>query len=406
MDLGTVMRIAYVTQWFEPEPNIVKGIAFVQALEAAGHTVTVVTGLPNYPYGAIYPGYRLRLIQEEKIKGVNIVRLPLYPSHDRSTFRRSLNFLSFFLSVFVYLVFRRSRFDLVYVYHPPITVGLAAALARVPFILDVQDLWPDTISATGFKGASKLIGSLGAGCRFVYTRALSIVTQSEGMRRALIERGVPNHKLSVIRNWATTEGRSSPDQVRRKHFTLIYGGNLGPAQEMHHVINAAAILAHRQPDIRIVLYGSGLDEEQLHRQVETMRLTNVRLAGRVSSSDIATEFSRADALLLHLGSDPLFAMTIPSKTQHYLAKGRPIIAAVNGEAAQMLRDSGAALVVHPADPEALASAIMKLAGMPRIERERMGQAGLAYYEQHLSFSRGTRRTLALLEGTHRALAAS
>lgn len=399
------MRIAYVTQWFEPEPNIVKGVAFVQALEAAGHKVTVVTGLPNYPYGRLYPGYRLRLIQKETINGIRVVRLPLYPSHDRSTVRRSLNFLSFFLSVLVYFVLRRSRFDLVYVYHPPITVGLAAALARVPFIVDIQDLWPDTISATGFKGASKLTGPLGAACRFVYARALAIVTQSEGIRRALIERGVLDDKLSVIRNWATAESPAVPDNARREHFTLVYGGNLGPAQQMGHVINAAAILARERPDIQIVIYGSGLDEEQLHLQVETMRLTNVRLSGRISSSDIAMEFSRADALLLHLGTDPLFAMTIPSKTQHYLAKGRPIIAAVNGEAAQLLRDSGAALVVSPANPEMLASAIMTMADMPRGKREEMGQAGLNYYERHLSFSHGTRRTIALLEDTYRALAA-
>src|SRR5690242_1321897 len=154
------MRIAYVTQWFDPEPNIVKGIAFVRALEAAGHQVTVVTGLPNYPDGKIYPGYRLRLIQHETLGGVKVVRLPLYPSHDRSSLRRSMNFLSFFISAFLYLLFRRSRFDLAYVYHPPITVGLAAACAGVPFVLDVQDLWPDTIAATGMRRASKLVRPL------------------------------------------------------------------------------------------------------------------------------------------------------------------------------------------------------------------------------------------------------
>jgi len=142
------MRIAYVTQWFEPEPNIVKGVAFVRALEQAGHQVTVVTGFPNYPTGRIYAGYRLRPIQHETVGGVRVVRLALYPSHDRSSVRRSLNFLSFFVSALLYLRFRRARFDLAYVYHPPITVGLAAALAGIPFVLDVQDLWPDTIAAT------------------------------------------------------------------------------------------------------------------------------------------------------------------------------------------------------------------------------------------------------------------
>src|SRR4051812_24240772 len=109
------MRIVYLTQWFDPEPNIVKGLAFVRALEAPGHEVTVVTGFPNYPEGRIYPGYRLQPIQHETIDGVRVVRLPLYPSHDRSSVRRSLNFLSFFVSAFVYLLLRRSKFDLAYV---------------------------------------------------------------------------------------------------------------------------------------------------------------------------------------------------------------------------------------------------------------------------------------------------
>src|SRR5690348_5670951 len=104
------MRLAYVTQWFEPEPNIIKGLAFVRALQAAGHDVTVITGFPNYPAGRLYPGYRLRVIQHENIEGVPIVRLPLYPSHDSSSVRRSLNFLSFFLSALIYLLLRRSKF--------------------------------------------------------------------------------------------------------------------------------------------------------------------------------------------------------------------------------------------------------------------------------------------------------
>ena len=105
------MRIVYLTQWFEPEPNIVKGVGFVRALEAAGHEVTVVTGLPNYPTGRLYPGYRLRLVQHETIGGVRVVRLPLYPSHDSSSLRRSLNYLSFFLSLLAYCLFRGGRFD-------------------------------------------------------------------------------------------------------------------------------------------------------------------------------------------------------------------------------------------------------------------------------------------------------
>jgi glycosyltransferase involved in cell wall biosynthesis len=399
------MRIAYLTQWFEPEPNIVKGVAFVRALAAAGHEVTVITGFPNYPTGRVYPGYRLRLIQHEAIDGVHVVRLPLYPSHDNSSVRRSLNYLSFFVSALAYLLLRRSRFDLAYVYHPPITAGLAAALARIPFILDVQDLWPDTIAATGMTGAPNLVGPLGTCCRFVYQRASAIIAQSDGMRRALVGREVPDAKISVIRNWANEElNRTQKGMAREEPFTLVYGGNLGRAQQLGNLIEAAAILERERPDIRILLFGSGVDEEALRTEAEAKRLGNVRFCGRVPSDEITSQFARADALLLHLGNDPLFDITIPSKTQNYLAAGRPIVAAVNGETAEMLRQSGAAIIARPADPSALARAIVEMADSSVGERYRMGRSGAEFYRRHLSFSEGIRRTVALIDGTYESVA--
>jgi colanic acid biosynthesis glycosyl transferase WcaI len=395
------LRIAYVTQWFEPEPNVLKGVAFVQALQAAGNEVTVVTGFPNYPEGRIYPGYRLRPIEREIIDGVQVVRLPLYPSHDRSSLRRSLNFLSFFVSVFAYLALRRSRFDLAYVYHPPITVALAAALLKIPFVLDVQDLWPDTIAATGMRGASKLQRPLGACCRFVYRRAAAIVAQSEGIRVTLVRRGVPPEKITVIRNWVDPrfEGIRHP-HAESGPFRLVYAGNLGRAQQLRNLVEAAAILQCDRPGIGIKLYGSGIDEAELRMMVMRRKLANIQFAGRVSAVELAHGFANAGALLLHLGDDPLFAITIPSKTQAYLASGRPIIAAVNGESAQILRKSGAAIVVSAANPAALAKAIRDMADLPDARRNAMGRAGAQFYARHFSFSQGVARTLELLQGTY------
>ena len=398
---GGWMRIAYVTQWFEPEPNIIKGSQFVRALQAAGHEVTVVTGFPNYPCGRIYPGYRLRPIAYEIVDGVSIIRLPLYPSHDRSALRRSITFLSFCLSAFLYLALRRSRFDIAYVYHPPITVGLAAALARIPFVLDVQDLWPDTVVATKIVGAPRLARILGACCRFVYARALAISAQSEGMKTALVERGVLPEKISVIRNWADAEFQEvPPGRARERRFTFVYGGNLGRAQQLANLVDAAAIVESKRPDIGIDLFGSGVDEDELREKAKSQRLANVKFGGRVRVPEMIREFADADALLLHLGDDPLFDITIPSKAQYYLAMGRPIVAAVNGEAGKMLRQSGAAIVVPPANPEALADAIIDMADMPPEQRAAMGLAGNDYYHRHLSFAQGIGRTIGLLEGTY------
>jgi glycosyltransferase involved in cell wall biosynthesis len=395
------MRIAYVTQWFEPEPNVIKGTEFVRALEAAGHEVTVVTGFPNYPYGRIYAGYRLRPIRRETVGGIRIVRLPLYPSHDRSALRRSITFLSFFLSAFIYLRLRRSKFDIAYVYHPPITVGLPAAFARIPFVLDVQDLWPDTVVATDIGGASKLAGALGACCRYVYAKASAICTQSEGMKAALIARGVAPDKISIVRNWADAEFHEIPsNRSRRRRFTLVYGGNLGRAQRLSNLVDAAAMVERTRPDIHMELFGSGVEEQELHERARSHGLGNLEFPGRVSAHEMIREFVDADALLLHLSDDPLFDITIPSKTQYYLAMGRPIVAAVNGEAGKLLRQSGAAIVVPPADPAALATAIVEMAETSPERRTAMGRAGAEFYRQNLSFSQAIGRTIALLEGTY------
>jgi glycosyltransferase involved in cell wall biosynthesis len=401
------MRIVYLTHWFDPEPGVIKGPRFVRALEAAGHEVTVVTGFPNYPDGRLYPGYRLRPIMRETIDGASVVRLPLYPSHDGSSLHRALTFLSFFLSVLIYCLARRTRFALAYVYHPPITVGLAAALAglvrRLPFVLEVQDLWPDTVAATGMGGGRWIARLLDPLCRFVYRRAAAILVQSEGMRRTLIARGVPPAKITVSRNWADLDplpGRSSP--TSGQPLTIVYGGNFGRAQALAAVVDAAMLVEKRRRDIRILLYGAGIDAAMLRERARRAGLSILEFRDRIPRHAIAEVFARADALLHHLAADPLFEITIPSKTQVYLATGRPIVAGIAGEAADLLRESGAALVVPPMDPTALAQAICALAEMSPAEREAMGRAGRLFYQRTLSFEQGMARTLTLIEGTNAA----
>jgi glycosyltransferase involved in cell wall biosynthesis len=402
------MRVLYLTQWFEPESHVIKGLKFVRALRAAGHQVTVVTGFPNYPSGRLYPGYRLQPFQRERIEDVDVIRLPLYPSHDSSSFRRSLNYLSFFLSALAYLLVRCERYDLAYVYHPPITVGLAAATAGLvrplPFILDVQDLWPDTLAATGMAGGRRLTPLIGKLCAFVYWRAQAIVAQSEGIRQALAARGVPAGRLTTIHNWAVAE----PERARQAQslvphrFVVVYGGNLGLAQGLKTVLDAAVRLRDTRPDILIRLYGDGVEASSLRARARALDLPNLEIHASVGKAEIDDLFARADALLVHLADHPLFTITVPSKIQAYLAAGRPIAAGIAGEAARLLLDSGAALVAPPGDPEALAQAIASLADMPAEARRRMGLRGRRYYLRNLAFRQGVHRTLRLLDGTHQA----
>ena len=399
------MRILYLTQWFDPEPNVVKGIAFVRALEAAGHEVTVVTGFPNYPSGKLYPGYRLRLMQEDNMAGVRVMRLPLYPSHDSSSVRRSVNFLSFFVSVLLYCLLRRRTYDLAYVYHPPITVGLAMAIAGLlrplRFVLDVQDLWPDTLAATGMTGGARLARIIGPLCGFVYRRAAMILVPSDGIRQTLIERGVPAAKLTTLLNWANVEHLPPLQcEAQQASFTAVYGGNLGLAQGLETLVEAAAIVERERQDIRILVYGDGVDAGRLERLAREIGVTILVFKRRRSSEEMIGIFARADALVMHLADEPLFAITIPSKTQFYLAMGRPIVAGISGDAARLLDRSGAALVVHPGDPGALARALCTMAEMPAAERHVLGVSGRHFYLDHLSFDRGVEQTLQVLEDAH------
>jgi glycosyltransferase involved in cell wall biosynthesis len=400
------MRVMFLTQWFEPEP-IMKGAAFARALADAGHHVEVVTGFPNYPTGRIYPGYRVGLFQKEIIDGIAVNRLPLYPSHNKSSLGRAMNYLSFFLSVLIYGLWAARRFDVVYVYHPPITVGAAAALFglinRRPFVVDIQDLWPDSVAASGMFGTGAISNVLDGICNFVYRRAAAIVTQSHGFEAKLIERGVPPAKLTTIYNWAD-EALTRPSGhcdaavlVPRGRFNVVYGGNIGRAQALDAVVRAAKLAMDRSPGIQLTLIGNGVERDNLRRLVTEIGAHNVKIAPGVPKSEIADILAAADVLLVHLADDPLFEITIPSKIQFYLAMGKPILIGMKGEAAKLVSSAGAGVTVPPEDIEAIARAMIELSQQPAENLRAMGEKGKSFYERRLSVSAAIEATIRVID---------
>ncbi len=399
------MRVMFLTQWFEPEPAF-KGVSFVRALSERGYDVEVVTGFPNYPSGAIYPGYRVRLFQREILEGVVVNRIPLYPSHDTSTVGRTLNYLSFFASALIYGLWASRRFNVVYVYHPPITVGAAAALfgwiTGTPFILDVQDLWPDSVMASGMKGTVTLARALDSICDFVYRRAAVIVVQSRGIKAKLVERGIAVSKMTTIYNWAE-EADANPRGLLKTEtivppgrFNIVYGGNLGRVQALDAVIDAARRAAESEPRIFLTLIGSGTEAERLRRFVSEIGASNVRILPAVPKSDIADVFAAADVLLAHLADDPLFEITVPSKVQFYLAMGKPILIGVKGEAADLVVSADAGVAAPPEDVAALAEAMIDLSRRPSEELRLMGERGKLLYKQRFSAAVGIGATAEIL----------
>lgn len=394
------MRILLLSQWFDPEPTF-KGLPFAQELVRRGHQVEVITGFPNYPGGKIYPGYRLRPWQREYMGGIPVLRVPLYPSHDRSVIKRILNYCSFSLSASIASLFI-SRPDVIYAYHPPATIALPALLAkafyRVPLVYDIQDLWPDTIGATGMLRKGLITNLLSKWCRFVYRMADRLVVLSPGFKEALSNRGVPAEKIEVIYNWCDehsigpgTLEKSSLEGNSDDTFKVLFAGTMGLAQALDSVLKSAEICERAIPRVRFVFIGGGVDRDRLERQAREMGLSNVQFLERMPMSEMGNILSTADALLVHLKDDPLFRITIPSKTQAYLAAGKPVLMAMAGDAASLIQLCGGGVVCKPEDPQALAAAIQKMVSMGRDRLTEMGEAGRSFYARELSIRTGVER---------------
>ena len=393
-------RILLLTQWFDPEPTF-KGIVFARELVRQGFEVEVVTGFPNYPGGKVYPGYRIKLLQREVIDGVQVTRLPLYPNHDQSAIKRVLNYASFAASALVYGLFVAKRADVMYAYHPPLTVGIAASfirlLRRIPVVYDIQDMWPDTLRVTGMLSNPKALHLVAAVCRWVYRRVDQIVVLSPGFKRLLVERGVPDAKVDVIYNWADEASLAAPaGQLPAafpgpERFRIVFAGNMGKAQALDTVLDAASLLQAKSSRVCFVMLGGGVELGRLKEQVAQRHLDNVVFLPAVPMAEVGRYLNAADALLVHLRKDPLFEITIPSKTQAYMAVGKPLLMAVDGDAADLVRQSGGGVLAESENADALAQAAEALASTPPQTLAAMGQQAQRFYRERLELAVGVGR---------------
>ncbi len=395
------MKILIYTQWCNPEPAF-KSIPFARALQLKGHDVRVITGFPNYPGGRIYPQYHLRPWLREKIEGIPIFRCPLYPSHDRSSIRRALNYSSFACSsVFPLLIGWKP--DVVYVYNL-VTLGALARingwLRNVPYVLDVQDLWPDSIFQCGM-GAGWMNSPLEGLCRFAYRGADRVVVQSPGFKQELVSRGLTPEKVEVIYNWAdqsvigehVSPKQGSPDEVARLNgrFNILYAGNLGAAQALETAIQASAITAEKDPRIQWVFVGRGVCKDALESLASRLAPRSTLFLAPRSQRAMNPIVSMSQVLLVSLCDSPLFSITIPSKIQGAMAAGRPILGAVSGDAAKLVETARAGLLCEPGKPRMLAEAAIKLAGMDIQVLDSMGMNGRRFYTEKMSIERGVSR---------------
>lgn len=395
--VSTKTRVLLLTQWFDPEPTF-KGLVFARELISQGFDVEVVTGFPNYPGGKVYAGYKIKLIQREWIGGVQITRLPLYPNHDQSAIKRVINYASFAASALFYGLFIAKRADVMYAYHPPLTVGVAASLIRwlrgTPLVYDIQDMWPDTLRVTGMLNNSRALWFVGRVCDWVYRRVDQLVVLSPGFKRLLMQRHVPQSKIEVIYNWADESALTSPvgslpaNFPEDDRFKIVFAGNMGKAQSLDAVLDAALILQERGSRVCFVMLGGGVEVSRLKARTQALALTNVVFLPAVPMAEVGTMLAAADALLVHLRKDPLFEITIPSKTQAYMAVGKPLLMAVNGDAADLVKQSNSGLTAESENPVSLAEAAQCLADMPLDQLLFMGNRAQHFYQEHLGLAVG------------------
>lgn len=405
------MKILLLTQLFQPEPNHLKGLAFAKELQRLGFEVEVLTGFPNYPGGKIYDGYRIRPWQREEMEGVRIVRLPHIPSHSQSGVMRAANYGTFALSASILGPFLVQRPDVVYVYQGPATLMIPAAVFASSFsarvLLDVQDLWPESVASSGMLRSKLLLKVLKGYCDLAARWADTVVVLSPGYRKRLVASGVEADRIHEVFNWCDESLLEVGDSTEEERaalgldgsFNIIYAGSMGPVQCLGAVLEAASIVQKCNPHVRFILVGDGVTLSDLQRQAEDLSLTNVRFVGRLPPHEIPHYLAGADALLIHLRHDELGATGIPQKTQAALAAGKPIVMAVRGDAADLVRAAGAGLLCEPEDPQSIARACLEIAALPGFQRASMGQSGRAFYKRLLAFKVGCARVAKILSGT-------
>ncbi len=394
-DSATV-RILFLCQYFPPEPGAPAARTHEHAREWArmGHAVTVVCGVPHYPEGVVPPEYRGRLVHEETVDGVRVLRCWLYAAPNAGVLRRSASFATFMLSALYAALFRAGPCDVVAATSPQLLCGLAgwlaAALRRRPFVFEVRDLWPQQIIDLGVITHPLLVGPLRALEMFLYRRACAVVTVAPAAAADLTARGISPGKVHVIPNGIDLdffrplprEGRIRREQGWGDDFVALYIGAHGLSQGLETVLDAAKLLADR-PGIRFVFAGAGARREALRAGAEELGLENVTFLPAQPKAAMPEFYAAADACLVPLLKRGVFQTNIPSKMFEIMACARPMILGVEGQALALLTAAGAGVAVPPEDPKALADAVLALAASP----ERclaLGEAGRRHAEAHCS----------------------
>jgi glycosyltransferase involved in cell wall biosynthesis len=388
------MKIAYICQYFVPEPSApsVRISELAQEWVKDGHEVTVLTGMPNHPNGIVLDEYRGKIIADEKIADVNVLRSWLYATPNEGILRKTLSHLSFMISTVMLSLPRLNKIDVIIVSSPTFLSAFAglfiSKMRRVPFVFEVRDLWPAIFVDLGILSNVFLIRVLESWEMFLYTQAALVVTVTKSFRNKLIERGLPAEKIAVVSNGAAVN-RFNPgdknDHVRSdlgisSKFVVSYIGAHGISQGVATIMEAATTLKYRD-DIVFMLVGDGAMKKDMVTMKNDHNLHNVVMLPAQSKERIPDLYCASDVCIVPLRDIPLFDSFVPSKMFEIMSCGIPIIGSVNGEAREILELSGSAMIISPESVSELADSILWMVENPQ-KRRIMGTSGRTFVCEH------------------------
>jgi len=397
-----------VSHYFWPETFIINDL--VRTLVLQGHTVHVLTAKPNYPDGQVFPGYTSSGIMTEMFDdAVPVYRVPIHPRLGGGALNLILNYLSFVLSgLFFFPGFvKKHKYDVIFVFAPsPITQAIPAIYLkwklRTHLAIWVQDMWPESLSATGFLRNRFILKMVGYMVRGIYSCADTILVQSRAFYEP-VSAFADSHKIKYYPNSILLNKQSTSfslpielTEVLENNFCIVFAGNIGKAQSVETILTAAHSLKD-MTQIKFVLVGSGSMLDWLHSRKDELGLSNIIIAGRFPMDAMPSIYNHASALLVTLKDEEIFSKTIPSKVQAYMAAGKPIIASLNGEGSRIVTESGAGLTCKAEDAEGLAQCVRSIYSMPAKDCSRMGEAGYAYFLENFEMTRQAEHLVELLE---------
>jgi glycosyltransferase involved in cell wall biosynthesis len=398
------VHILFLSHYFVPENNAPAARVHGMAKEWArlGHRVTVLTCAPNVPAGVVYEGYRNRLYQEEWIEGIRTVRVWTWLAANRGRVRRGLNFISYMAAAGVAGAALRPRADVVIATSPQFFAGWAGVPVsrahRAPLVLEIRDIWPDSITAVGALKEGRVVRTLERLERALYDAADHIVAVGEGYRQNMIRKGVPAAKIDVVTNGVDADlftPRPADAALRERlglkpdAFVVVFAGTIGMASGLEVALSAARRLKEQgRDDVAFLLVGDGAVRAELETQARAQGLDNVVFTGLVPRAALPDYLASSDACLVHFRRKELFTTILPSKLFEDAAMAKPILLGFEGHAAALVRAADCGIAFEPGNDAELAAAAERLAADPE-EARRLGENGRRYVLEHFD-----RRTLA------------